>query len=120
MNVVIAGGRDFTNIVVAYSCIAELVTDNDTIISGHASGADTIGELYAKDHNLKCKLYPADWGKYGRSAGPIRNEQMAKIADKVIVFWDGKSRGTKNMINMTKKHGCELIVFDYHGNKVFA
>lgn len=117
MNIVIAGGRDFTNIVVAYKCIAELVTDNDIIISGHASGADTIGELYARDNNLKYELYPADWNKYGRSAGPIRNEQMAKIADRVIVFWDGKSRGTKSMISLAQKYNCELYIFDYFGNR---
>lgn len=89
----------------------------DIIISGHANGADTIAEHYAMDHHLQCELYPAEWDKYGRSAGPIRNEQMAKIADKVIVFWDGKSHGTKNMIQQAIKYNRELIIFDYFGNR---
>lgn len=118
MRIVIAGGRDFTNTGMAFICLEPLVRAGDIIISGHASGADHIGELYAEKHELECELYPADWKTYGRAAGPIRNEQMAKVADKLIAFWDGKSRGTRSMINLAKKHGCEITVFDYHGNEV--
>ena len=118
MKVVIAGGRDFTNTDIAFTCIKPLVKAGDVIISGHAFGADHIGELYALKNKLQCELYPPDWKKYGKAAGPIRNEQMAKVADKLIAFWDGKSRGTRSMINLAKKHGCEITVFDYCGNEV--
>lgn len=118
MRTIIAGGRDFTNTSVAFACLESLVEAGDIIISGHASGADHIGELYAEKHGLECELYPADWKTYGRAAGPIRNEQMAKVADRLIAFWDGRSRGTKSMINLAKKHDCEVIVFDYYGNEV--
>lgn len=70
----------------------------ELIISGTARGADTLGELYAQRHNIPLKRMPADWNKYGKKAGYIRNEQMAKLADTIIVFWDKKSKGSKNMI----------------------
>lgn len=118
MKIVIAGGRDFTNKKIAYEVLDTLdITSEDIILSGHASGADMIGEQYAKEHGIKCKLYPAEWKKYGKIAGPIRNEQMAKNADKVIAFWDGKSRGTKSMINLAKQYKCQLSVFNYNGQE---
>ncbi len=68
------------------------------IVSGCASGADALGERFAQKHKLQIERYPAQWEKYGKFAGPRRNSQMAKVADGVIVFWDGESRGTKSMI----------------------
>ena len=115
MNIVVAGGRDFTNTNVAFNRLAQHVMNKDTIVSGHASGADKLGELFARSHNLELKLFPADWEKYGKSAGPIRNRKMAKIADLVIVFWDLESRGTKSMIKETLAYNKNLIVYDYNG-----
>lgn len=117
MRIIIAGGRDFTNTGMAFIYLESLVKAGDVIISGHASGADMMGELYAQKNKLQCELYPADWEKYGRAAGPIRNEEMAKTADMLIAFWNGKSRGTKSMIRLAKKHGCRVVVFDYYGNE---
>lgn len=65
--------------------------------------ANSIGERYAKDNGFRVEKHPADWEKYGRAAGPIRNREMAEISDYVICFWDGKSRGTKSMIDYAKK-----------------
>lgn len=73
-------------------------------------GADRIGEQYAKENGLKKTIFKAEWGKYGRAAGPIRNEEMAKIADCVICFWDGKSAGTKSMINLAKKYNKPVYI----------
>ena len=74
-------------------------THDITIISGNASGADALGERYAREHSLKLEIYPAEWEEYGKSAGPLRNKLMAEKADFVVAFWDGNSRGTKNMID---------------------
>ena len=109
LRIVIAGCRDFNDYKEAKEyidfCISNIRKANKIIIiSGGASGADTLGERYAKENGFKVELYPANWEKYGRSAGPKRNEQMAKICDYVICFWDGKSRGTKSMIEYAKKH----------------
>lgn len=114
--VVVAGGRTYTNTGMVFICLEDIIQKDDIIISGHAKGVDMMGEFYAQKNNLAFEIYPAEWDKYGRSAGPRRNEKMAQIADKVVVFWDFKSRGTKNMIDMAKKYKKELFIFDYFGN----
>lgn len=114
--IVVAGGRTYTNTGMVFICLEKIVQKGDVIISGHAKGVDMMGELYAQKNNLACEIFPAEWDKYGRSAGPRRNEKMAQVADKVVVFWDFKSRGTKNMVEMAKKYKKELFIFDYFGN----
>lgn len=81
------------------------------IVSGCAEGADKLGERYASEHNLTVERYPAEWEKYGKAAGPLRNERMAEVADAVIVFWDGESKGTKSMIDCAKQSNipCKII-----------
>ena len=84
----------------------------DEIVSGAARGADILGERYGIEHNIPIKRFPADWGKYGKGAGFIRNEQMGNYADYLIAFWDGKSRGTFHMIEYMKKmrkHGTVYV-----------
>lgn len=85
-------------------------THNVIIISGHASGADSLGEKFAADHNLQCELFPADWEHHGKAAGPIRNAEMAEVTDALIAFWDGQSRGTKSMIDLAKRKGLQVAV----------
>jgi len=75
------------------------------IISGTASGADKLGERYAADRDHELRQYPADWDQYGKSAGYKRNVQMAENADALVALWDGKSRGTKHMLDIAKEHG---------------
>ena len=65
---------------------------------------------YAADHNLQCELFPADWEHHGKAAGPIRNAEMAEVADALIAFWDGQSRGTKSMIDLAKRKGLQVAV----------
>ncbi len=113
--VVIAGCRDYSNYKEAKEyidyCISNIRKENTIIIvSGGANGADALGELYAKENGFEIERYPADWGKYGRSAGPKRNKQMAENGDYVICFWDGKSRGTKSMIEYAKKYGKPIRI----------
>ena len=92
--VIIAGCRDFYNYVTLkerceYYLQNKMKTHNVIIVSGHAPGADSLGEKFAADHNLQCELHPADLERHGRAAGPIRNEEMAEVADALIAFWDG-------------------------------
>lgn len=112
MKLLIAGSRDYTNYSVVNKVCTHLLTlyDIDTIISGHARGADTLGERFAHEHDLQLDIYPADWNTYGRSAGYIRNEIMIKHADMCVVFWNGTSPGTKHTINLARKYGVKLIV----------
>lgn len=115
--VIIAGGRYFSDYELLKEKCDEFLQDETgeeiVIISDHALGADSLDERYAQERGFKIETYPADWKKYGRAAGPIRNEQMANIANALIAFWDGKSKGTKNMINLAKKKGLQVFVAQY-------
>lgn len=73
------------------------------IVSGMARGADIMGEKYAKEKGYTLKQFPANWSLYGKSAGYIRNKQMRDYADACVVFWDGKSLGSKHMISLAKE-----------------
>ena len=99
MKVIIAGGRDFNNYELLKEFCDNILNDNDhEIVSGNAKGADKLGERYSTERNLKLTLFPADWNKYNKAAGMIRNIEMAEYGDMLIAFWDQKSRGTKNMM----------------------
>ncbi len=120
--VVIAGGRDYYNYDEAKSyidfCLSNIRNENEIIIlSGCASGADAIGERYAKENGFEVEKYPADWKIYGKSAGPRRNKQMAELSDYVICFWDKKSKGTKSMIDYARKCGKPVKIKKILGSK---
>lgn len=113
---IIAGGREFNDKeYLRDSCtrVINFLHDDIIIFSGGASGADKLGEEIASDFGVILNVFKADWHNYGKSAGPIRNEHMAKNANACIVFWDGKSKGTKNMIDMAIKYKLELHIFFY-------
>ncbi len=106
--IVVAGCRDYEdyNGAKAYIsvCIKEIQKEHTLIfLSGGCKGADMLGERYAKENGFQIERYPADWQKYGKSAGPKRNLEMAKACDYAICFWDGKSHGTASMISYAKK-----------------
>ena len=109
LRVVIAGCRDYNNYAEAKAfldlCLCNLRKENDLVIlSGAAAGADLLGERYAAENGYAVERYPADWNRYGKSAGPRRNKQMAQASDYVICFWDGASRGTKSMIDYAQQY----------------
>lgn len=87
-------------------------THDITIISGTCSGADRLGELYAEELNYKVDCYAAEWDKYGNSAGPRRNREMAQAGDALVAFWDYESGGTKNMIDEMQKLGKPVVIVD--------
>lgn len=87
-------------------CISEIRKKYTLIIvSGGCRGADSLGERYAAENGFETEIYPADWEKYGRAAGPKRNKKIAEISDYIICFWDGKSRGTKSLLSFAEKAG---------------
>ena len=115
MKVIIAGGRNFRDYnKLRESCDNILVNQKELeIVSGTAAGADTLGERYAQEKGYEVKKFPAQWDLYGKSAGYKRNQQMAEYADGLIAFWDGKSKGTKHMIDIANKMGLKVRVVRY-------
>lgn len=69
------------------------------IVSGTAWGVDACGEAWAVLRQVKLTTFPADWDKYGKAAGPKRNQQMADYADALLLVWDGVSKGSRNMLS---------------------
>lgn len=113
--VIIAGGRDFNDYELlnkeASLFLSEIENgDAVQIVSGGAKGVDAMGERFAEENSLDVIVFPADWTKYGRAAGPKRNAQMAEYATHLLSFWDGKSKGTKSMISLAKKNKIEVKV----------
>ena len=106
--VLICGSRDFDRIDDIKHVINNL-NDDDVVIQGCARGADSIAEFLAMKRGLKVIGFPAQWTKYGRRAGPIRNQQMLDEGkpDKVYAFYSdkSKSKGTKNMVKLARKAG---------------
>ena len=119
--VIVAGTREFDNYLLLQMKLTDYLlpipNEEIEIISGTARGADKLGEQYASDYNLKCIKFPADWNTYGKSAGYRRNAEMAKYASQehgvLFAFWDGKSKGTKHMIDLAYKYNLETYVIKY-------
>lgn len=121
--ILIAGSRDFCDYCYLEECVDDFISrtfpDEKEIVvmSGTARGADRLGEIYSINRKYDLEKYPADWDRYGRSAGFRRNEQMVEIADAAIMFWDGISHGTKHAIDISMKKGipCEVKLYNDRG-----
>ncbi|HEY8889823.1 MAG TPA: SLOG family protein [Clostridium sp.] len=130
MRIIIAGSRDFSDFNLLQSealrIIKELKLDGFKttknvveIVSGGARGADLLGEKFANTYGLKIKRFIPDWDGLGKRAGYVRNAEMATYAKQdsqlgvLIACWDGKSRGTKSMIDLAEKHGLRVFIIRY-------
>lgn len=107
MKTIIAGSRNITNVNYLYTELPWPITE---VISGGARGVDTLGEQWAFEHGIPVKRFPANWSKFGRGAGHIRNAEMALYADALIAIWDGVSPGTGNMINLARSKSLKIHV----------
>ncbi len=113
MKGIIAGSRNFTDYQKLKKECDEFLKDqkNIEIVSGcHYKGADKLGIQYAIEKGFTLIKFPAEWNTFGKAAGPKRNKEMAIAADALIAFWDGKSRGTKNMVQLAKQKGLRVKV----------
>jgi glycerophosphoryl diester phosphodiesterase len=112
MKTIIAGSRTIVDpriIAKAISASGMYVTE---VVCGMAAGVDTLGLRWAKSRSIPVKLFPAGWDKYGKRAGYLRNQEMAKYADALIAVWNGESKGTRHMIEIAKKEKLQVFVYD--------
>lgn len=113
MNILVAGSRSFNNYILMYKLLKRELALGDTIISGMARGVDTLAYWYSLWNSHLCIEKPADWETYGKQAGMIRNAEMVNISDRVIVIWDGKSKGTNHTIAYSLQCKKPLAVYRY-------
>lgn len=114
MHLIVAGSRTMTDESYVRNRLETLPFPVTALVSGTCRGPDSFGERWAKDHNIAVERFPADWS-LGKHAGPMRNRAMAQHAHALLAFWDGESRGTKNMIDEALRHGLWVQVVYYTG-----
>lgn len=102
MKTIIAGSRDITDYDYVEKAIKESGFNITEVVCRGARGVDTLGASWANTYGVPVKYFPANWDKYGRGAGPIRNKEMALYADALIALWDGISKGTGDMIQQAR------------------
>lgn len=110
MKVIIAGSRHIDDIELVEFAIKESRFDITEVVNGGCWGVDMTGVIWAKGVGALVKSFFPDWTRYGKSAGPIRNNQMAEYADALLAIWDGESKGTWDMIKRADKHELEIFV----------
>jgi hypothetical protein len=128
MRIIVAGGRDFNNYPLLKGKLNSILTDfhkkgrikskeDIEIVSGHAKGADTLGEKYANEFGISFKVFIPDWNFLGKRAAYDRNNQMSKYAKQddgvLVLFWNGISKGSKLMHDIAKADGLEMYVISY-------
>lgn len=113
MKTIVAGSRSLNDYMIVKESLDwfiqyENAWDITEIVSGTARGIDRLGERYGKENNIPVKRFPANWDKYGKSAGYRRNVEMAKYADALFAFYDGMSKGTQHMLDIAKKEKLKV------------
>ena len=107
MKVAIIGSRS-----IFATDIGMYISNGDEIVSGGAVGIDSCAEEYAKKNGLKLTVFLPQYERYGRAAPIVRNQTIVDYADKIVAFWDGKSKGTLSVIKYAERTGkpCEIIL----------
>lgn len=111
MKTIIAGSREIED----YNILLKTLKDADfnitEVVSGGCRGPDKLGERWAKENGIPIKHFYAQWKKYGKRAGPIRNLEMVEYADAAIFLWDGRSRGTANCIDSACRNSLHVFIY---------
>ena len=115
LKVIVAGRRDFSDSDYVFEqldkALANTIKNREIeIVQGGAAGVECIAGMWAASRFYKQRVFRAKWNEHGRAAGPIRNRKMAEYGDILIAFWNGKSPGTKNMINVARELGLPTLV----------
>ena len=117
MKWIVAGGRNFHDKAFIYDVLNKTAVSvglPDEVVTGGASGVDMIGHQWAIENNLPTKEFMAEWLQFGKAAGPIRNEQMARYVTKdnkpaaLVLIWNGNSPGSRSMKKIAQKYGIDI------------
>lgn len=115
MRTVIAGSRTINDSLLVEQAILKSGFRITEVFSGGARGVDQLGEAWARRNGVPVRHFPADWERYGKRAGFLRNEEMADRAEALIAVWDFKSPGTRHMIEIVKRKGLRVFVLTPDG-----
>lgn len=114
MRTIIAGSRGVKSVRIITAALAHCGWTPTVVISGACPDSpDILGELWAERHNVLVERYPADWARFGRRAGMLRNSHMAYVGEALVAIWDGKSPGTKQMIEAAHRRRLRVFVWHY-------
>ncbi len=116
MKIAIVGSRDYPDLQAVWDYVESLPLDT-VIVSGGARGVDSIAEDCAFARGMDTLIFPAEWDKYGKSAGFRRNERIVAECDRLVAFWDGTSRGTQHSIELARKAGKLVTVITPEGRQ---
>lgn len=102
---IIAGSRNITDMPLLDSVMKQVIHhfEVEEVVCGGAKGADFLGQRWAVENKIPCVHMKANWNKLGKRAGIIRNEQMGRYADALVILWDGSSRGAFHMLKFMRK-----------------
>jgi hypothetical protein len=109
MRTIIAGSRTIVDKEAVFIAIARAPWTPTSVISGGAAGVDTLGEKWAHEHAVKVVRLEADWNRFGKRAGYLRNIEMAALAEALILIWDGKSKGSGHMKQIAESRGLKVF-----------
>lgn len=113
MRTIIGGSRWIVGTAPVLTAITEAAARGitpTTVLSGMAAGPDTTGANWAIAQEIPLESFPAEWGKFGKRAGFLRNDAMTDKAEAVIAIWDGESRGTKMLIDLAEQKGLKIYI----------
>lgn len=115
MKIAIVGSRECGDAKKRLAEIHELIVLHDrkcTVVSGGARGIDSLARFAAKSMGCQYQEFPADWDRFGRRAGFLRNQEIVDACDEVHAWWDGKSRGTAHTIGVARKTGKKVTIHE--------
>ena len=107
MKIAVVGSRD-----ILIADIGRYITGGEEIVSGGAVGVDACAAEYAKKNGIKLTVFLPQYERYGRAAPVMRNKEIVDYADRIIAFWNGRSKGTQSVIQYARKKGkpCEVVL----------
>jgi len=113
VRVIIAGSRTLRDGAVVRQAMIDSGFAPTVVLCGDCRGADALGELWAYARGIPVHHFPAQWNRYGKRAGPIRNATMVSKADALVAVWDGTSFGTADVIRQARERGLKVHMHVY-------